>query len=40
MSADDAVLTRLADGLLWITINRASSHNALSRELMFFRSSE
>jgi len=33
VSADDAVLTRLADGLLWITINRASSHNALSREV-------
>lgn len=33
MSADDAVLTRLDDGLLWIRINRAASHNALSREV-------
>ncbi|MFT4128367.1 MAG: enoyl-CoA hydratase/isomerase family protein, partial [Gordonia sp. (in: high G+C Gram-positive bacteria)] len=31
MTSDAAVLTRFDDGLLWITINRAQSHNALSQ---------
>ncbi|MCO7191512.1 enoyl-CoA hydratase/isomerase family protein [Pseudonocardia sp. McavD-2-B] len=31
--SSDAVLTRVDDGLLWITIDRAESRNALSREV-------